>query len=205
MKKAILITLCVTSGWMFCKSVFANKGSELPELNSDDYKELLSTGKASHCKDCQKQKQQVKTSKTVPKPRQKVRSQPVVKKKAPQPPALKAAATPKTVSPSPNPPTQIQPSDMFAPLSGRSVVWSINPYNYIPRNVIGCPQNRIDSFCMGRDYKLIHEIFGPAQHATHDTWSYTGMKVKYIAGGGRHSVVHIGFLNGKVCRVTTGL
>jgi len=54
MKKAILITLCVTSGWMFCKSVFANKGNELPELNPDDYKELLSTGKVSHCKDCQK-------------------------------------------------------------------------------------------------------------------------------------------------------
>ena len=151
------------------------------------------------------QKQQVKACKPVPQPRQKVRSQPVEKKKAPQPPALRAAATPQTVSPSPNPPTQIQLSDMFAPLSGRSVVWSYNPDKYIPRTIIGCPLNRIDSFCMGRDYRVIQKVFGEPNHATHDTWTFNGLKVKYLAGGGRLSVVHIGFLNGKVCRVTTDL
>jgi len=151
------------------------------------------------------QKQQGKASKPMPQPRQNVRSQPVKKKKAPQPPALRAAATPQTVSPSPNPPTQIQLSDMFTPLSGRSVVWSYNPNKYIPRIVIGCPPNRIDSFCMGRDYRVIRKVFGEPNHATHDTWTFNGLKVKYLAGGGRHSVVHIGFLNGKVCRVTTEL
>ncbi len=151
------------------------------------------------------QKQQGKASKPVPQPRQNVRSQPVEKKKAPQPPTPRVAATPQTVSPSPNPPTQIQLSDMFAPLSGRSVVWSYNPNKYIPRTVIGCPQNRIDSFCMGRDYRVIQKVFGEPNHATHDRWTFNGLKVKYLAGGGRHSVVHIGFLNGKVCRVTTDL
>ena len=151
------------------------------------------------------QKQGGKASKPAPQTKQNVRSQPVEKKKAPQPPTPRVAATPQTVSPSPNPPTQIQLSDMFAQLSGRSVVWSINPNKYIPRNVIGCPPNRIDSFCMGRDYRVIRKVFGEPNHATHDTWTFNGLKVKYLAGGGRHSVVHIGFLNGKVCRVTTEL
>jgi hypothetical protein len=99
--------------------------------------------------------------------------------------------------------TIFQPADLILPLSGREVVWSINPNNYIPRDVVDCPKNRIDSFCMGRDYKVIQKIFGPPTQETHYTWSYDKMNVKYLAGGGRHSIVHIGFLNGKVCRVTT--
>ena len=92
---------------------------------------------------------------------------------------------------------------MIVPLSGRGVVWSINPNKYIPRDVVNCPKNRIDSFCMGRDYRVIQRVFGQPTKTTEDTWSYNNMKVKYLAGGGRHSVVHIKFLEGKVCRVTT--
>jgi hypothetical protein len=89
------------------------------------------------------------------------------------------------------------------PLYGRKAVWSINPDKYISRDVVDCPKNRIDSFCMGRDYKVIQKIFGWPTKATHYTWSYNNMNVKYLAGGGRHSIVNIGFINGKVCRVTT--
>ena len=53
MKKVCLFTLCTISGWLCCKAVFANKGSELPELNAEDYKELLTSGQPAHCKDCQ--------------------------------------------------------------------------------------------------------------------------------------------------------
>ena len=53
MKKAILITLCTISGWMVCETMFAGNKAELPDLNPDDYKELLSSSKPAHCKDCQ--------------------------------------------------------------------------------------------------------------------------------------------------------
>ena len=146
--------------------------------------------------------QQAKIPKTALETRRKVHSQPVAKTK---PPKLVRPAT--STRPVSNSRLNIpeNPATLFVALSGRHVTWSYNPNKYIPRTVIGCPQNRIDSFCMGRDYRVIQKVFGEPNHATHDTWIFNGLKVKYLAGGGRHSVVHIGFLNGKVCRVTTDL
>ena len=97
----------------------------------------------------------------------------------------------------------ITPAARFTELCGREVDWAIDPNRYIPRTLEGSPTNRIDSFCMGRDYRVIHKIFGAPSHSTHDTWVYAGMKVKYLAAGGRHTRVHIVFRNGKVCQLTT--
>jgi len=97
----------------------------------------------------------------------------------------------------------ITPGARFTELCGREVDWAIDPNRYIPRTLEGSPTNRIDSFCMGRDYRVIHKIFGAPSHSTHDTWVYAGMKVKYLAAGGRHTRVHIVFRNGKVCQLTT--
>ena len=97
----------------------------------------------------------------------------------------------------------ITPGARFTELCGREVDWAIDPNRYIPRTLEGSPTNRIDSFCMGRDYRVIHKIFGAPSHSTHDTWVYAGMKVKHLAAGGRHTRVHIVFRNGKVCQLTT--
>jgi len=97
----------------------------------------------------------------------------------------------------------ITPGALFTELCGRGVDWAIDPDRYIPRTLEGSPTNRIDSFCMGRDYRVIHKIFGAPSHSTHDTWVYAGMKVKYLAAGGRHTRVHIVFRNGKVRQLTT--
>ena len=125
------------------------------------------------------------------------------KSKSVKSPSPSVEATTPTVLPTLNASAIFQPTDLIVPLYGRGVVWSINPNKYIPRDVVNCPKNRIDSFCMGKDYRVIQRIFGQPAKATQDTWSYNNMKVKYLAGGGRHSVVHIKFLEGKVCRVTT--
>ena len=125
------------------------------------------------------------------------------KSKPAKSPSPSVEATTPTVSSALNASAIFQPTDLIVPLSGRGAVWSINPNKYIPRDVVNCPKNRIDSFCMGKDYRVIQRIFGQPAKATQDTWSYNNMKVKYLAGGGRHSVVHIKFLEGKVCRVTT--
>lgn len=97
----------------------------------------------------------------------------------------------------------ITPGARFTELCGREVDWAIDPNRYIPRTLEGSPTNRIDSFCMGLDYRVIHKTFGAPSHSTHDTWVYAGMKVKYLAAGGRHTRVHIVFRNGKVCQLTT--
>jgi hypothetical protein len=97
----------------------------------------------------------------------------------------------------------ITPGARFTELCGRGVDWAIDPNRYTPRTLEGSQTHRIDSFCMGRDYRVIHKIFGAPSHSTHDTWVYAGMKVKYLAAGGRHTLVHIVFRNGKVCQLTT--
>jgi len=139
------------------------------------------------------------------KPIQKLQTQRLndAKSKPTQTPSSSVKVATQTISPALNSSTTSQPTDLIVPLFGREAVWSINPNKYISRDIIDCPKNRIDSFCMGLDYKVIQKIFGPPTQATHYTWSYNNMKVKYLAGGGRHSNVHIGFLDGKVCRVTT--
>ena len=109
-------------------------------------------------------------------------------------------------APSPSTSRLIQPenpADNFEALSGRHISWSYNPEKFISRDRVDCPPNRIDSFCMGRDYRVIQKVFGNPNHATHDTWTYRFMKVKYLAGGGIHRTVKIQFLNGKVCALTT--
>ena len=138
-------------------------------------------------------------------PIQKLQSQRLkdAKSKPPESPSPSAEAATPTVTPALNSSAIFQPADLIVPLSGRGVVWSINPNKYIPRYVVNCPKNRIDSFCMGKDYRVIQRIFGQPAKATQDTWSYNNMNVKYLDGGGRHSMVHIKFLEGKVCRVTT--
>ena len=125
------------------------------------------------------------------------------KSKSAESPSPSAEVATPTVTPALKSSAIFQPADLIVPLSGRGVVWTINPNIYIPRYVVNCPKNRIDSFCMGKDYRVIQRIFGQPAKATQDTWSYNNMNVKYLDGGGRHSKVHIKFLEGKVCRVTT--
>ena len=120
-----------------------------------------------------------------------------------------APVAPVIPAPAPPPTSRLiepeNPADKFASLSGRNVSWSYNPENFISRDRVDCPPNRIDSFCMGRDYRVIRKVFGEPNHATHDTWTYRFMKVKYLAGGGIHRVVKIRFLNGKVVALATEL
>ena len=172
----------------------------VPPVVSQQEDHLVSTSSSS-VKNARERRKKFPSTKPI----QKLRTQ-HLKNPKPMPTRLPLSSA-ETVAPSNstalNSSTIFQPADLILPLSGREVVWSINPNNYIPRDMVDCPKNRIDSFCMGRDYKVIQKIFGPPTQVTHYTWSYDKMNVKYLAGGGRHSIVHIGFLNGKVCRVTT--
>ena len=65
-------------------------------------------------------------------------------------PSVKVAT--QTISQALNSSTTSPPADLIVPLFGRKAVWSINPNKYISRDIIDCPKNRIDSFCMGLDY-----------------------------------------------------